>query len=98
MFTSRATRKGDKSLAPSSAQVSCDINVDAAAFISPERVREAVNSFGSFKAPGTDGFPPCVLQNLEGRALHFLVDILKAWFSVGLYSNQLAGCQSYFYP
>ena len=61
----------------------CNIHEDAAAFISPERVREAVKSFGSFKAPGTDGFPPCVLQNLEGRALHFLVDILKACFLLG---------------
>ena len=75
--------KRQEDTSPSRARSSCDITEDAAAFISLERVREAVNSFGSYKAPGTDGLPPCVLQNLEGDALYLLVDILKACFLLG---------------
>ena len=46
-------------------------------YISTEKVRNAMRSFGSRKAPGPDGFKPTVLKNLNEKAVIFLTSLYK---------------------
>ena len=46
-------------------------------YISTEKVRNAMRSFGSRKAPGPDGFKPIVLKNLNEKAVIFLTSLYK---------------------
>ncbi len=57
---------------------SCRTTNTAANFITVHKVREALDSFGDYKAPGPDGLPPVVLKNLGSQALARLTEIYKA--------------------
>ena len=46
-------------------------------YINTEKVRNAMRSFGSRKAPGPDGFKPIVLKNLNEKAVIFLTVLYK---------------------
>ena len=46
-------------------------------YIDTEKVRNAMRSFGSRKAPGPDGFKPIVLKNLNEKAVIFLTSLYK---------------------
>ena len=46
-------------------------------YINTEKVRNAMRSFGSRKAPGPDGFKPIVLKNLNEKAVIFLTVLHK---------------------
>ena len=46
-------------------------------YISTEKVRNAMRSFGSRKAPGPDGFKQIVLKNLNEKAVIFLTALYK---------------------
>ena len=61
----------------------CKVCNPAADFITVHRVKVALDSFGSLKAPGVDGFPPIVLKNLGPRALERLTHIYKASYLLG---------------
>ncbi len=43
-----------------------------------EKVKAAMESFGSFKAAGPDGFSPIVLQNLPMDVIHRIVEMFRA--------------------
>ena len=46
-------------------------------YINNEKVRNAMRSFGSRKAPGPDGFKPIVLKNLNEKPVIFLTSLYK---------------------
>ena len=50
---------------------------DFVEYIDSEKVRNAMRSFGSRKAPGPDGFKPIVLKNLNEKAVIFLTSLYK---------------------
>ena len=50
---------------------------DFVEYINTEKVRIAMRSFGSRKAPGPDGFKPIVLKNLNEKAVIFLTKLYK---------------------
>ena len=52
-------------------------NGDFLEYIDTEKVRNAMRSFGSRKAPGPDGFKPIVLKNLNEKAVIFLTSLNK---------------------
>ena len=47
-------------------------------YITTEKVTEAIKSFGDFKAPGPDGFKPCVLKQLSREAVEHLTKLYTA--------------------
>ena len=51
--------------------------VDFIEYINTEKVRNAMRSFGSRKAPGTDGFKPIILKNLNEKAVIFSTLLYK---------------------
>ena len=55
-----------------------NIKAESVSFITPRKVRLAINSFGNLKAAGVDGIKPIVLKNLGSKRLRRLVDIFKA--------------------
>ncbi len=46
--------------------------------VTTEKVKAAIESFGSFKAAGPDGFSPVVLQSLPMDVIHRLVEMFRA--------------------
>ena len=46
-------------------------------YMDTEKVRNAMRSFGSRKAPAPDGFKPIVLKNLNEKAAVFLASLYK---------------------
>ena len=62
---------------------SCDINDPRANFITEEKNREAIKSFGYFKAPGPDGIPPIVYKHLDDKSIIRLKQIFKASYLLG---------------
>ena len=50
---------------------------DFVEYIDTEKVRNAMRSYGSRKAPGPDGFKPIVLKNLNEKAVIFLTSLYK---------------------
>ena len=52
-------------------------------FITTEKVREAIDTFGSYKAPGPDGFAPIVLKFLPSGAISMMCEMYKASFVLG---------------
>ena len=46
-------------------------------YINTEKVRNAMRSFGSRKAPGPDGFKPIVLKNISEKAVIFLTSLYR---------------------
>ena len=61
----------------------CYVSDMAAAFITSERVSEAIHTFGSHKAAGPDGFKPCVLQHLGPVTVSRLTNRYKASYLLG---------------
>ena len=57
-------------------------------YISTEKVRNAMRSFGSKKAPGPDGFKPIVLKNLNEKAVIFLTSLYK----MSIRTQQIPSC------
>ena len=51
---------------------------DASTFITKDKVKRAIQSFGNFKAPGPDGLKPIVLKHLGDKALDWLTNIFHA--------------------
>ncbi len=47
-------------------------------YIDVYKVKEEINNFGLKKAPGPDGWPPLVLQNLTEELVEYLTEIYKA--------------------
>ena len=60
-----------------------DTSDSKADFMSDERVKEAIRTFGPHKAPGPDGFKPCVYQNFGDKATTRLVSLYKASYLLG---------------
>ena len=61
-----------------------DINEAVADFITLEKVRTAVKSFGSHKGPGTDGLSPVVYKHMGDAALLQMQRIFKASYLLGI--------------
>ena len=61
----------------------CNITSEAAEFITVEKVKEALDQFGSHKAGGVDGFKPIVLKNLGDNMLNRLTELYKANYLLG---------------
>ena len=53
------------------------VTEDFLEYITTEKVRNAMRSFGSRKVPGPDGFKPIVLKNLNEKAVIFLTELYK---------------------
>ena len=68
------------------------MNAGFLSYISIDKVKEAINSFSSFKAAGPDGCKPIVLQNLPESFLHRLTILFKA--STALRYNPKEWCKS----
>ncbi|MEO1413498.1 MAG: hypothetical protein AAFW73_26705, partial [Bacteroidota bacterium] len=60
-----------------------DINDPFVSFITEDKVKEAIQSFGDYKAPGPDGNKPCVLKHFGALALTRLTSIFKASLLLG---------------
>ena len=56
---------------------------EAADFINEHKVREAIESFGNFKAAGPDDLKPCVLKNLSHRFIIRLTVLYKVSYLHG---------------
>ena len=65
------------------AQQTCDIHDGEAAFINTYRVKIIAKTFGPFKGPGPDGYPPIVYQHFGPAALDRLCRIYKASYLLG---------------
>ena len=61
---------------------------DFVEYITAEKVRNAMRSFGSRKAPGPDGFKPIVLKNLNEKAVIFLTSLYK----MSIRTQQIPSC------
>ena len=57
--------------------------VGEATFITVNKVREAIGSFGDFKSPGRDELPPIVLKHLGPKALAYLVHLFQISLTIG---------------
>ena len=58
-------------------------NANYLSFITKDKVKAALKSFGSWKAAGPDGFKPIILQNLDDSTIDHLVQIYKAAVALG---------------
>ena len=61
----------------------CSIDDERVDFITEQKVREAFDMFGDFKAPGPDGFQPIVFKHLSNKAIKRIVCIYKASVLLG---------------
>ena len=61
-----------------------DITSPKVEFISPKRISVVIKSFGRFKGPGPDGFPPIVYYNFGEKAINRLCSIYRASYLLGL--------------
>ena len=61
------------------------VNIDdpKVAFITPQRVRYAIDSFGDIKAPGPDGVMPIVLKHIGTTTLLRITNLFKALALLG---------------
>jgi len=76
----------------------CDLEDPAAAFITNEKVKYAIESFGEFKAPGVDGIQPTVLRKLKGESLTWLTNIYRASYLLGYVPSQWRKARVIFIP
>ena len=61
---------------------------DFVEYITAEKVRNAMRSFGSRKAPGPDGFKPIVLKNLNEKTVIFLTSLYR----MSIRTQQIPSC------
>ena len=66
-------------------------------YITPNKVKEAFQSFGSGKAAG-DNFKPIVLKNLSQRALEYISAIYRASVALGLIPSNWKKSRVVFIP
>ena len=64
--------------APPSGRHQCNTEDERVAFITPEKVITAINSFQSFKAPGPDDIRPIVLKHLGTAGIEKLTLLFRA--------------------
>ena len=76
----------------------CQIDDADARFLSTERLKTAIKSFVSLKAPGTDGIPPYVYKNFGEAALTRLLNIFKASFLLELQPQKWRDVKVIFIP
>ena len=60
-----------------------DIDIVETAFLSSDRVKEAANTFGDYKAAGPDDLQPCVFKHLGPLALKRLSELYQASYLLG---------------
>ena len=60
-----------------------DIEDPRVAFITPQKVRYAIDSFGDIKAPGPDGIMPIVLKHIGPITLIHITNLFKALSLLG---------------
>ncbi len=60
-----------------------ELNSAVSAFITEEKVRAAIGSFGSLKAPGPDEIQPLILSHLGSTAISYLTCLYKASLVLG---------------
>ena len=84
--------------APPSFVQRCRLDDEGALFISPASVKSAIKGFGSFKAPGPDGLPPCVYKHLGDQAIERLTAIYKASFLLGYTPKSWRNAKVIFLP
>ena len=72
-------------------------NLKKVAFITPQRVRDSLKSFGQGKAAG-DHFKPVVLQNLDDDTIEDLVLIYKVSLLLGIIPNSWKKSRVVFIP
>ncbi len=60
-----------------------ELIAESTSFITEEKVRAAIRSFGSLKAPGPDEIQPLVLMHLGSDSIHYLTCLYKASFILG---------------
>ncbi len=77
---------------------SCDIKNTIADFITVNKVKVALSTFGDHKAPGPDGIPPIVLKNLSNRSLVRLTNIYKASWLLGYIPREWTTAKVIFIP
>merc|ERR1712242_654318 len=61
-----------------------DISSSAAAFMTPQRLKECIKSFKPGKGAGPDGLKPAVFQHLGPNALSRLTNLYKASYLLGV--------------
>ena len=83
---------------PGSDRRLCDITHPDVAFINETTVTAAIKSFGSHKAPGPDGFPPCVYKHFGSVATSRLTTIYKASFLLGYTPDSWRNAKVIFIP
>ncbi len=74
-------KRAEVNLLEASQVIDCPREVEE--YITAQRVRLALDSFGPYKAAGPDGFPPCVLKNLTGEAIEHLAKIYRYSIKTG---------------
>ena len=61
----------------------CRLDDQTASFITVEKVKLAIHSFGNLKAAGPDGLKPIVLKHFGPHALNRLTDLFRASYLLG---------------
>jgi len=56
---------------------------EEAKFITKQKVKQAIATFGPQKAAGTDGIKPVILQNLDEETLEELTNVMRACLALG---------------
>ncbi|CAB4045425.1 Hypothetical predicted protein, partial [Paramuricea clavata] len=73
-------------------------NSPLVSYITEERVKAALHSFGPYKSAGPDGFPPVALQALGMKARHLLTKIYQYSMGSGWVPNRWKSMRVVFIP
>ncbi len=76
----------------------CDTDAHEVAFITTIKVREAISTFGDFKAPGADELKPCIFKHLGDKSIHRLTTMYRASYLLGYTPEQWRNARVVFIP
>jgi len=76
----------------------CDLNDPRVQFITQKKVKEAIKTFGNFKAAGCDEIKPIVLKNLGPKNLIRLMYMFRASFLLGYQPIEWRESRAIFIP
>ena len=66
----------------------CNTEAQEASFITIMKIREAIKTFGDYKASGVDELKPCVFKQLGNNAIHWLATMYRASYLLGYAPQQ----------
>ncbi len=75
-----------------------DTDAQDVSFITTIKVREAINTFGDFKAPGADELKPCIFKHLGDKSIQRLTAMYKASYLLGYTPQQWRNARMVFFP